>query len=72
MIFVFISKTKNKSRNYSRKGELLTEKNLNEYLETIFLAASRFCDLPCFYRKTGFRRSHPWSLNYTNKIFDII
>ena len=31
--------------------EIISRQNLNEYLETLHLAPTQFCDLPGFYRK---------------------
>ena len=44
--------------------------NLNEYLEPLHLAPTQFCELPGFFRKTGFVRSHPLSL--INHIFILL
>ena len=41
---------------------ILADKKLNGQLETLHLAPTQFCDLPGFYRKTVFLRSHPLSL----------
>ena len=46
-----------------QEGRIISRLNLNEYLETLQLASMQFCDLPGFYRKTGFLRSHPVSFN---------
>ena len=44
--------------------------NLNEYLETLHLALTQFCDLPGFYRKTGFLRNHTYFvLKYQRKVY---
>ena len=42
--------------------EITSRQNLNQYLETLHVALTQFCNLPGFYRKTGFLRSHPLSL----------
>ena len=39
---------------------------MNEYLKTCQLVPTQFCDLPGFYRKTGFPRSHPLSYYSVN------
>ena len=35
-------------------GIIISRQNLNEYLETLHLAPTQFCDLTGFNRKTGF------------------
>ena len=67
----------------SQEGRIISRKNLNEYLETLHLVPTQFCDLPGFYLQTGFLISHPLSLHlsinnlalrnsrHTNSIFDI-
>ena len=43
---------------------------MNEYLETLHLALTQFCDLPGFYRKTGLLRNHPYQTK--NEYFMVI
>ena len=45
-----------------QKRRFINNNNLNDYLETLHLAPTKFCDLPDFYCKTEFLRSHPLSL----------
>ena len=46
----------------NQEGRIISRQNLDEFLETIHLAPTEFCELPGFYSKTGFLRSHPLSL----------
>ena len=44
------------------EGRIISKQNLNEYLETLHLTPTQFCNLPGFYGTTGFLRSHLFSL----------
>ena len=41
-----------------QEGRSIRSQKSKEYLEALHLAATQFCDLPGFYRKTGFLRSY--------------
>ena len=53
----------------TQEGRNITRQNLNDYLEILHLAPTQFCDIPGFYRKTGFLRSHPLSLRNTKQLY---
>ena len=42
----------------NQEGRIISRQHFNEYLETLHLAPTQVCDLPGFYRKTCFLRSH--------------
>ena len=46
-----------------QEGRIISRQNLNEYIETIHLAPTQFCDLPGIYCKAGFLRCHPLILD---------
>ena len=47
----------------NQKGRTINRQNLNEYLETIHLSPTQFCQLPGFYHKIEFLRSLSLSLH---------